>query len=351
MENSKSNEEVIESMAKPVGISDTTRRSIESVAKPVSISDTMRKSIESMARPVGISDTMGKFFESMAKPVGISDTMRNSFASMARPVGISDTMGKFFESMAKPVGISDTMRNSFESMVKPVGISDTMRKSIESMARPVGINDTMGKFFESMAKPVGISEELRRSFEHTALLARNVDQSLSNMRISTPAVGWSHDDFEVPSVPEPPPNPIWETNSHLSELAGTVTQLVDVARQQAELSQAIRTSADLALKYAIQAGEDAKAATLLARKGVRLTSFAITVAIIVGLVSIAVSYRLSNSTDVRLKQEIQLLGDISRKLQQLNDRPVSNAVITSRPQTEAMEVRQQTPSKGSSLRH
>jgi hypothetical protein len=108
--------------------------------------------------------------------------------------------------------------------------------------------------------------------------------------------------------------------------------LVDVARQQAELSQAIRTSADLALKYAVQSGEEAKAATLLARKSVRLTFIAIAVAIIAAIASIAVNYNLSNSADIRVKEEIRVLGDISGKLQQLNGRPVINPAITPNPQ-------------------
>ena len=118
-------------------------------------------------------------------------------------------------------------------------------------------------------------------------------------------------------------------------MTGTVTQLVDVARQQAELSQAIRTSADLALKYAVQSGEDAKAATLLAQKSVRLTLVAIMVAIIAAIASIAVNYNLSNSADVRLKEEIRVLGDISGKLQQLNDRAVINPAIMPKPQTQS----------------
>jgi len=92
--------------------------------------------------------------------------------------------------------------------------------------------------------------------------------------------------------------------------------LVEVARQQAELSQAIRATSDLALKYAIQSGEDAKAATQLARKSVKLTFVAIVVAIITTLLSIAASYKLSNSTDERMLEQIRLLGVISNRLEQ-----------------------------------
>lgn len=93
----------------------------------------------------------------------------------------------------------------------------------------------------------------------------DVDDAISKVRI--PALY----DAQSFNLSDPPPNPIWETNSHLAELTDTVTQLVDVARHQAELSQAIRNASDLALQNAIQSGEEAKAATKLARRSVRLT--------------------------------------------------------------------------------
>src|ERR1035438_7488035 len=140
MENTESNEEVAESMA-----------------RPVEISETMRKSCESMAKPVGITDTMGQFFESMARPIHISDKMGQFFESTARPVRISDKMGQFFESMARPVRISDTMRMSFESMGRPVHISDTTRMSVGSMAKLFDTSDTTRMPIDNIAKLADIT--------------------------------------------------------------------------------------------------------------------------------------------------------------------------------------------------
>jgi hypothetical protein len=144
-----------------------------------------------------------------------------------------------------------------------------------------------GKSVEGMAAllaGVSRSEELRRSFEQVSLRSRDVDDALS--KVCIPAI------YDVPSVnplDDLPLNPILETNSHLAELTDTVTQLVDVARQQAELSQAIRNASNLALQNAIQSGNESKAATELARRSVRLTFRAIVVAVLVGILTIGVS--------------------------------------------------------------
>jgi hypothetical protein len=283
------------------------------------ITDKEDKSVSDakVEKPIELSDAL-KAFESISGPSGILDAMKAT-ESMAGPG--RDAM-KVLKEQFELGGIRDA-REAIESVAGPgrdamkaleqheLGVIRDARKAIESVAGP-GRDAT--KAFRSISGLGGISDELRRSLERTALLAGNVDRSLSNMAL--PA--WYHEDIRLPPLtplPAPEPNPVWQTNTHLSELTGTVTQLVDVARQQAELSQAIRTSADLALKYAIQSGEDAKAATLLARKGVRLTAIAITVAMLIAAVSIVVNRNLSNSTDVRLKEEIRLL-------QQLNDRLV-----------------------------
>ena len=148
MENSKSIEQVIIE-------SDELKKPIETVG----LSDAARKSIESMARRGGgISDLL------KSTRIGMSDAARKFTESMARPGGgisVSDAERKFMESMARRRGgISDLLKST-----ERVGMSDAARKFTESMARRGG----------------GISDELKHSFEHTALLARNVDQSLSNM--------------------------------------------------------------------------------------------------------------------------------------------------------------------------
>jgi hypothetical protein len=348
-----------------VSMSDPVRRMMGSAARPSGIADLMksaesaflsdptRKLMESMARRSGIADSMKstesaflsdstrKLMESMARPSGITDLMKSTESAF-----LSDSTRKLMESMARPSGIADPMKSTESAF-----LSHSTRKLMESMARPSGIPDLMKSIEtvgfsgrprkDGMVAPAdGISGELRRSLEHTAQLASSVDRSLSNV-----ALPFRHrENNKLPVFPAPEPNPIWQTNSHLSELTATVTQLVDVARQQAELSQAIRGSADLALKYAVQSGEEAKAATVLARKSVGLTLIAIVVAIIAAVAGIAVNYYLNNSTDVRLREEIRMLGDISHKLQQINDRPVTNPAVAPKPQ--AQPYRGSQPANG-----
>ncbi len=132
-----------------------------------------------------------------------------------------------------------------------------------------------------------------------------------------------------------PANPVWETNHQLSELTATVTQLVDVARQQAELSQAIRNASDLALQNAIQSGDQAKAATRLARKGVWLTFGAIIVAIIFGVLTVGVSLyetgHESANVENRQQEEIRVLREISDQLNGLNRQAPGKPAIKPKP--------------------
>ena len=309
MKDSKSNENAeLRRAVETAGIGDSPLEALHNITK-------QQGRISDVLKSAGIGGSPLATFESIAREQsGISDMLRSA--------GISDAAHKAFESIAnQPSVVSD--------MLKSASIGDAAHKAFESIANQRGGASDVLKSFQIP----GISEELRRSLESTDVLARNVDQALSGMHFSAPS-------FEVPQYELPQfevrelPNPIWETNSHLSELTNTVTQLVDVARQQAELAQAIRATSDLALKCAIQSGEDAKAATLLARKSVRLTLLAIAVAIITAVVSMAVSYKLSDSTDVRLQEEIHLLRDISGNLQQLNRGTVIAPPVTPKEPTE-----------------
>jgi hypothetical protein len=172
---------------------------------------------------------------------------------------------------------------------------------------------------------LGADNAMTRAMEHTSLLARDVDAALSNIRI--PARAYDMPSLEVPNL-DLPPNPVWETNRQLAELTDTVTQLVDVARQQAELSQAIRNASDLALKNAIQSGDEAKAATQLARKSVRLTFGAIVVAVIIGILTVGVTVyenrRESANVENRRQEEIRVLREISGQLKGLNRQAPDN---------------------------
>jgi hypothetical protein len=299
-----------------------------------------------------------------AQSVGMNETLKRfvdgDLATRAAFVGFNADSGTLKKLMDADLVTGSTFAhfNSINDKLKAlgptlgagtVGVSDTLKRYMDgdivkgsASARFNRLSDELKQNIENVTAserllngPVGITDELRRSWEQTSLLSSNVDRALSSMAPSA----WYHDDLKLPSLPplEFAPNPILETNSQLAELTGTVTQLVDVARQQAELSQAIRTTTELALKYAIQSGEDAKAATLLARKSVRLTAVAITIAIITTVASIVVSYSLSNSTDARMKEEIHVLGDISGKLTILTNRPATDPSTTTKPQSKRDE--------------
>ena len=129
-----------------------------------------------------------------------------------------------------------------------------------------------------------------------------------------------------------PPNPSYETNRRLSELTDNIRSLIEVARQQAELSRAIRSTSEEALQNSIQSSKEAKIATELASKSVSLARTAIVGAIIIAFASFIGSYYLSTSSDVRMKEQAQLLGTIADKIEQLKTQPVTLPSPTLKPQ-------------------
>jgi len=210
---------------------------------------------------------------------------------------------------------------------------ETTRKVSGSIAQTIrGTDDALRKTLETINGP---TDALRRSFEQTSLLARGIDDALS--KIPTLASDRLTPTLEPPSpkfsqdlvIPE---NPVWETNRRLAELIDSVTQLVGVARQQAELSQAIRNASDLALTSAIQSENHANAAASLARKGVGLTLLAIVVAITIGGVGIWFNSRQGTATDGRLEEEIRLLSEISGQVKVLNNRSAVDSATTPKSQ-------------------
>jgi hypothetical protein len=266
---------------------------------------------------------------------GVSDELKRSLESIDSAARMTALAG---------LGHSDELKRSLESMdsaarmtaLAGLGRGDELKRPLESMnsaARMTGLaglghSDELKRSFESINSAakmaglagLGINDELKRSLEHTSLLARDVDDALSNIRIPARTYDMLGQSIEAPTL-EPPPNPIWETNRQLAELTDTVTQLVDVARQQAELSQAIRNASDLALQTAIQSGDEARAATQLARKSVRLTFGAIIVAIIIAILNVSVAvyekHRESATADDRRQEEIRVLREISGQLKGL----------------------------------
>jgi hypothetical protein len=153
-----------------------------------------------------------------------------------------------------------------------------------------------------------IPASLKESFARTSVLARSLDDSLTRMRnpgvrASTSANLKGLFEFELP------PDPFLQINTYLANL-------LDIARQQAELSASLTQTSELALKQAIISGEDAKAATREARNGVRLGVAAIVVTLGIGIAGIYDNHRFTISADShsdRLTDTIRLLSELQRQ--------------------------------------
>jgi hypothetical protein len=116
-----------------------------------------------------------------------------------------------------------------------------------------------------------------------------------------------------------------------------IAALVGVAKQQAQLTQALNTSSETTLEYARKTGADTKASTDLARDTVRLTRWAIWIAVLspilsalIGIgVSVYLDRRNSMANEERAKaeqslrqQEIRILDAISQRLATQTPAPV-----------------------------
>jgi len=131
-----------------------------------------------------------------------------------------------------------------------------------------------------------VGEELRRAREGTSTAAAALTHSLERI----PDLSFlSHDPLTLePSQvygPEAMSLATAETNELLDTMVGHIAALVDVAKHQAELTQAIFRSNEATLAYSIKAGDEARAATTLAGKGLRLTRLAVLIAIVSSILS------------------------------------------------------------------
>jgi hypothetical protein len=132
--------------------------------------------------------------------------------------------------------------------------------------------------FEEHLNRLTIPDSLKQSFARTSRLAHNLDHSLAQMRIPAVSAGST----ERPEL-ELPPSPIVEINNQLAKL-------LDISRQQAELSAALTQTSQAALGQAVSSGEHVKWATWLAFA-------AILVAIILGGVSTWGNHQLASRTE------------------------------------------------------
>jgi hypothetical protein len=100
------------------------------------------------------------------------------------------------------------------------------------------------------------------------------------------------------------PNLIYETNAELVEVSAKIRQLVEIGQHQAELSQALTQTSQLALQESINSGKAAGEALRQSRNAVWLSLATLILSVVVAGLSIWVSNASSNSTNARLESLI-----------------------------------------------
>jgi hypothetical protein len=193
-------------------------------------------------------------------------------------------------------------RSTFNELADALGNSDSEALTRASSGQAV--------FFGS------VGEEFRRAMEGTATAAAALRESVDRIPDFT---------YSPPSYQEPLfdpgeliENPAHETNKLLNELSFSIKALVDVAKKEADLTDAINKSTETALGYAINSSKDAATATKLVR-------FSIWIAIFSVFIGTAVTLYLDNRNNavanshfaeeqaVR-QQEVRTLNEISAQL-------------------------------------
>lgn len=172
-----------------------------------------------------------------------------------------------------------------------------------------------------------LEEEFRRADRASAA----VKESLSRIPDFHKPFGRNFDahipESELPEIrlPVPPPNPAYETNEHLEGLSENIRHLIDVAKEQAELTLAINESTKAALQYAEQVSLEAKASTELSRISMQIARYALVVAVISTILGVVIPLytdhqgRASNDSriqqeNIAREQELKVLGKLSDQL-------------------------------------
>lgn len=253
----------------------------------------------------------------------------------------SDDLSRKIEQITTQASLGASGKIDWLKSLETTTASAALRESLRaSSAAEYALQDVLGvssAIADQEAIARGIQEQFRHSFDGVSAASAALTESLARL----PA-------FEVPRY-EPPELPellsphvvypefdakplLSDTNEHLDELNDRLAALVDVAKHQSELTQAISESTQAALTYAIQSGAEAKASATLARTSIelgraslRLTRWAVGAAIIsvvMGILvpiyidrrgSAAVAVRLEDDRALR-RQEIMVLDRISLQL-------------------------------------
>jgi hypothetical protein len=105
-----------------------------------------------------------------------------------------------------------------------------------------------------------------------------------------------------------PKDSVLETNKNPSELDAAIREMIKIGQLQADLSNSLVQTAQLALQEAVKSGENASTAVRQARNGVRVALGALILAIVMGALTIADNHYLSRETDKRLIALIGIAG-------------------------------------------
>jgi hypothetical protein len=163
---------------------------------------------------------------------------------------------------------------------------------------------------------VSIDEQLRRAMENVTNASVGLKDSLASFPDLYPS---RFIPLEVPlqkfPIPAAPPNPIHQTNKGIDQLNKRVDALLEIAKQQATLTEAINESTQATLRSAVQSGHLARIAIFVA-----IVSPFISALIGIGF-SVYLDRRHSTANDVGAvqehtlrAQEVKVLNDISVRL-------------------------------------
>lgn len=226
-----------------------------------------------------------------------------------------------------------------------------------ALDRVAATSRTIADHFKAALSQAGMSPDLKKAFEHTALLSAGVGDAVTRLlksqnadlaKVSKGLAGFDGGEaaaknlsetlsFRVPGAPprdgdsaaelvrrlsdpiypnlddlKPLPNPIFKTNEELAELRRTIKELVEVAKRQAELSQALTETSRLALQEAIASGDYADKALRQTRNGVLIAAASLVLSVVFGFVGMRLSVSSGKSTDAQLERLIDVTEKMNR---------------------------------------
>ena len=130
----------------------------------------------------------------------------------------------------------------------------------------------------SNAAYLQFQETMKNSMEAVASASVGLSESWASLADYRPYTSDSHWETSDFAKLEPVVNPGIETNERLEQINTRFDALINVAKHQDELIQAINNSTQSALQIAVQSAKEAKEAAKLAKNSLRITLVALIVA-------------------------------------------------------------------------